>query len=158
MSPSVCWKHAPNSRLKMSNVLIFFSLCVLTACMTWKKKEKKKVTVCVHARFSVPLHKSVGRERPAHPRRGRFGEALICTIQSFFFFFWGETERKMDVLMKWLKDYLLTCGVLYVNVGLWGSHAGGKRQIMDQSEYCYSHFQIYFMSLLWSSFALLIRH
>lgn len=123
------------------------------------KKKKKKVTVCVHACFSVPLHKSVGRERPAHPRRGRFGEALICTIQSCFFFFWGETERKMDVLMKWLKDYLLTCCVLYVNFGLWDRHAGGKRQIMDQSEKVpyYSHFQIYFMNLLWNSFAFLIR-
>lgn len=53
------------------------------------KKKEESDRVCVHACFSVPLHKSVGRERPAHPRRGRFGEALICTIQSFFFSFFG---------------------------------------------------------------------
>lgn len=97
--PSVCLKHAPNfSPQDVKCADLFLSLRAYSLYDVKKKEESDRV--CVHACFSVPLHKSVGRERPAHPRRARFGEALICTIQSFFFLFWGEIERKMDVLMK----------------------------------------------------------
>lgn len=94
------------------------------------KNKKVTVCVCMHV-FSVPLHKSVGRERPCTPtpRPFRRSAHLYNPVNLFFFsFFWGETERKMDVLMKWLKDYLLTCCVPCVSVGLWDSHAGGKKK------------------------------
>lgn len=156
--PSVCLKHAPNfSPQDVKCADLFLSL---RAYSLYDVKKKKKVTVCVcmHVflcRCINPLDASA-----LHTHAAAVSEKRSFVQSShFFFFFWGETERKMDVLMKWLKDYLLTCCVLYVSFGLWDGHAGGKRQIMDQSEKVpyYSHFQIYFMSLLWNSFALLIR-